>query len=128
MEGPQTFNGTEPADHVPPTFAYEHLDAPDPAPTPGRIAGCSIVGGGVYRGSLLPSLTGRYVFADACTGTMSAVLPDGSSPVTDLATIYHSDIWDDDESCVIFVTFDEDNDNLTVAGGDGSVSHVVVAP
>ena len=129
MEGTQTFNGTEPTGHVPPTFAYEHLDAPDPAPTPGHIAGCSIVGGGVYRGTLLPSLTGRYVFGDACTGTMSAVLPDGSSPVTDLATIYHSDIWNDPvESCVVILTFDEDDDSLVIGGGDGSVSRVVAAP
>lgn len=136
MEGLQTFTGTEPADHVPPTFAYEHPNAQDHAPGPGDITGCSILGGGVHRGSLLPSLTGRYLFADACTGKISAVTPDGSSSVADLGvSIYHSDVWNDpNQSCVIFVTFDEDNDNLpsgdgiSIGHGDGSVSQVVVAP
>ena len=136
MEGLQTFTGTEPADHVPPTFAYEHPNAQDHAPGPGDITGCSILGGGVHRGSLLPSLTGRYLFADACTGKISAVTPDGSSPVADLGvSTYHSDVWNDlNQSCVILVTFDEDNDNLpsgdgiSIDHGDGSVSQVVVAP
>jgi glucose/arabinose dehydrogenase len=37
---------------------------------------CSITGGFVYRGSLLPSLTGRYLFADFCSGEVFVLQPD----------------------------------------------------
>ena len=32
--------------------------------------GCSITGGYVYRGTRVPALRGRYVFADFCDGTL----------------------------------------------------------
>ena len=35
--------------------------------------GCSIVGGAVYRGSALPQLTGRFVFADFCRGDIWSI-------------------------------------------------------
>jgi glucose/arabinose dehydrogenase len=33
---------------------------------------CGVIGGYVYRGSAVPSLRGRYVFGDLCTGTISS--------------------------------------------------------
>ena len=38
----------------------------------GRDEGCSITGGYVYRGSRLPSLQGRYIFGDYCSGKVWA--------------------------------------------------------
>ena len=38
----------------------------------GRDDGCSITGGYVYRGSRLPSLQGRYIFGDYCSGKVWA--------------------------------------------------------
>ena len=38
----------------------------------GRDEGCSITGGYVYRGSRLPSLQGRYIFGDYCSGIVWA--------------------------------------------------------
>lgn len=41
--------------------------------------GCSVTGGYVYRGTAVPTLTGRYVFADWCSGRVWA-MEAGSSP------------------------------------------------
>ena len=40
--------------------------------------GCSIIGGHVYRGSLIPSLAGKYLFGDWCTGEITSI--DDSGP------------------------------------------------
>jgi hypothetical protein len=44
--------------------------------------GCSITGGFVYRGKALPELTGRYFYADFCTGLLRSFVwtHDASSP------------------------------------------------
>lgn len=39
----------------------------------GRNGGCSITGGFVYRGSLIPSLQGYYLFGDYCAGFVYAL-------------------------------------------------------
>lgn len=84
MEGTDIYSGTtEPANHTPPTFEYPHPgSAPDPIPS--GLSGCSIIGGYVYRGAAIPSLAGRYLFGDFCTGTLSSMAPDGSAVVADL--------------------------------------------
>ncbi len=63
MEGAHCFNpatGCNTTGLVPPSFEYSHgvNDA----------NGCAIIGGFVYRGRALPSLVGRYLFADLCAG------------------------------------------------------------
>lgn len=42
---------------------------------------CSVTGGYVYRGARLPALSGRYVFADFCSGTMWSMGRDGGASV-----------------------------------------------
>lgn len=48
--------GEPPADHVAPVYVYAHGGGP--------LEGLSVTGGYVYRGSAIPELKGRYVFAD----------------------------------------------------------------
>ena len=55
----------------------------------GHDAGCSIIGGVVYRGSAIPALRGAYLFADYCTGTLWAIdagMASAQAPVTILET------------------------------------------
>ena len=49
----------------------------DPVTEYGRGQGNSITGGFVYRGSAIPELVGRYVFADYGSGRFWALQPDG---------------------------------------------------
>lgn len=71
MEGSSCFNppgGCDPSDLVVPVVEYRHDE------------GCSVTGGFVYRGRSLPSLEGRYIFGDYCSGTVWSAerLGDGS--------------------------------------------------
>ncbi|MEX2467170.1 MAG: PQQ-dependent sugar dehydrogenase [Gemmatimonadota bacterium] len=43
----------------------------------GHDQGCSITGGYVYRGSAIPELEGRYLFADFCAGWIRSFVLDG---------------------------------------------------
>ena len=66
LEGSLPFRGEAPSDHVLPVHEYDHGP------------GCSVTGGVVYRGRLLPALEGAYLFSDLCDGTIRALLDDGA--------------------------------------------------
>ncbi len=53
-----------------PVFEYDH------------DTGQSITGGYLYRGTLLPALTGKYIYADYVQGTIWALTYDGINPTT----------------------------------------------
>jgi glucose/arabinose dehydrogenase len=64
VEGDRPFDGGEPPpDAVAPILTYGHDD--------GR---CSVVGGFVYRGTLLGHLVGAYLYGDYCDGEVRALV------------------------------------------------------
>ena len=48
--------------------------------------GCSITGGYVYRGSVIPALQGAYLYGDFCSGTVWGYFGSGTSPRVLLST------------------------------------------
>ncbi len=77
-EGTERYNEDQPAaGHQAPLYEYGH----DPA--------CSITGGLIYHGSAIPSLQGAYLFADFCSGVVSALTLDGNDvpTVTQVASV-----------------------------------------
>ena len=59
-EGSHPFAGGIAKNHVEPIFEYRH------------DAGCSVTGGYVYRGELIPELEAAYIFGDYCSGRIWA--------------------------------------------------------
>ena len=41
---------------------------------------CSVTGGYVYRGNMIPSIYGKYIYGDWCTGDIWALTYDGINP------------------------------------------------
>jgi glucose/arabinose dehydrogenase len=68
MEGRHSFEGSAPANHVPPIHEYSH-----------SRGGCAITGGHVIRDRRLDSLLGVYVFADYCDGALRTLRLNGNS-------------------------------------------------
>jgi glucose/arabinose dehydrogenase len=62
---------------------HDELEGPGeltwPVAVYGHDAGCSVIGGYVYRGSAEPALQGAYVFADYCSGLMFTFDVSGST-------------------------------------------------
>jgi len=66
MEGSSCFRGACDADGLTlPIAEYSHSD------------GCSITGGVVYRGDLIPSFRGQYLYSDYCSGRLWSVSKSG---------------------------------------------------
>ena len=67
MEGAHCFRpveGCETPDLALPITEYAH-----------DVGGCTVIGGGVYRGAAQPALAGGYVFGDYCSGIVWAIDP-----------------------------------------------------
>ncbi|MEA2624114.1 MAG: hypothetical protein QOD06_159 [Candidatus Binatota bacterium] len=98
---PETPPDTVPPETVPPlrfvfpVAEYDHSE------------GCSVIGGYVYRGAAVPSLSGAYVFSDVCSGTMWTLRPGTAGPWTRsevLQTKIRTSSFGEDEAGELYVT------------------------
>ena len=73
MEGNHCFLGRDcdSAGLVAPSYEYDHDE------------GCSITGGLVYRGAIIPALTGHYLFSDYCAGFLRSLSSASGGVVVD---------------------------------------------
>ena len=73
MEGNHCFLGRDcdSAGLVAPSYEYDHDE------------GCSITGGLVYRGAIIPPLTGHYLFSDYCAGFLRSLSSASGGVVVD---------------------------------------------
>ena len=89
---------------TPPVFAYPHSDPG------GDVAhGCAIIGGYVYRGSLIPELAGRYLYTDLCTGELRSIklgipFAGGDRPESAPDALTGPQSFGEDARCNLYVT------------------------
>jgi glucose/arabinose dehydrogenase len=70
-------------------------------------AGCTVIGGYVYRGSAQPALAGGYLFGDYCSGTIWAIDPAGDQlrePTVVAQTDASISSFGEDEAGELYVT------------------------
>ena len=53
----------------------------------GRGSNCAVIGGYVYRGDVIPSLDGAYVYGDYCSGKIWALRSDGQRATESLLLV-----------------------------------------
>jgi glucose/arabinose dehydrogenase len=81
--------------------------------------GCSITGGYVYRGPKIAGLSGRYVYADYCSGKMWTLATSGGAP-RDVSSVVS------DAGAKAIVSFGEDGSGmLYVCSAEGSLYRFV---
>lgn len=107
LEGTATHEGEPPDDHELPIFEYGRDDG-----------SCSVVGGYVYRGARVPSLTGVYLYSDYCTSTIRALVAvDGA--------LVSARTFDLDVELSAVVSFGQAQDGeLYVVSADGPVYRI----
>jgi glucose/arabinose dehydrogenase len=77
--------------------------------------GCSITGGYVYRGPHIAGLSGRYVYADYCSGKLWTLSPSGGSP-RDVSSVVR------DAGVKAITSFGQDGSGmLYVCSGEGQL-------
>ena len=80
---------------------------------------CSVIGGSVYHGSAVPSLSGWYLYADYCSGRIRGLRTvEGSAPVLILESGRHLATFGADEAGELYVA----------DPSRGTVSRIVAAP
>ena len=84
-----------------------------PIVTYSHSQGCSITGGYVYRGKAIPSLRGRYLYGDYCSGTVWSLRSSGgklrSGPRREPFTIGNLSSWGEDIAGELYATSTDGN-------------------
>lgn len=110
--------GCDTSGKILPVFEYAH-DGSNGVPS-----GCSITGGYVYRGTAIPSLYGKYVFADYCLGVgqLLTLTPDADDAVIMMTGANSEPVvsFGEDETGELYVVTD------SVFGGRGAVYRIVL--
>jgi glucose/arabinose dehydrogenase len=118
IETPATgIGGPKPADNRDPVLDYD------------RSFGASVIGGSVYRGSLMPDLEGAYIFGDYVSSRIWAIRYAGA-PLTMADAIELTDRLDPEGSIGNLVAFGEDGrgELLLVDIGGGQILTMVPEP
>ncbi len=98
-----------------PAVAYPHANGTD-------SQDCSVIGGYVYRGSAIPSLVGRYLYGDLCTGRIRSFVWNGSAAVSELEL---TDALASSATLAVLASFGEDaNGEHYVADLAGTVYRI----
>jgi len=100
---------------TPPILEYDHT-ASGAGPGVCGASGASVTGGFRYRGSAIPALYGRYVFADYCSGRMWTAWPVGGG------------IWDKAilaDTALTISTFGEDASGELYFAASGAIYRLV---
>ena len=71
LEGSHKFSDGDTTGMTPPVWDYNHDGG-----------NCSVTGGVMYRGTAVPALTNKYVFADYCQGSLRVLVPNGTQRST----------------------------------------------
>jgi glucose/arabinose dehydrogenase len=82
-------------------------------------AGCTVIGGNVYRGSAQPALAGGYYFGDYCSGTIWAIDPTGDAlrdPTVVLKSTASLSSFGEDEAGELYATDIGGGELLRVTG------------
>ena len=109
-----------------PVFAYPHGD-------PGGDAahGCAIMGGYVYRGTQIPALAGRYLYADLCTGEVRSIqlaIPFATGDRAETGAVLSGpESFGEDSSCELYVTNGDVVDRIVGSGSSAAPKCPVVA-
>ena len=110
--------GCDTSGKILPVFEYAHSGSN------GVSSGCSITGGYVYRGDAIPSLFGKYVFADYCLGSgqILTLVPGETTAVTMVTGAASEPVvsFGEDEAGELYVVTD------SVFGGRGGVFKIVL--
>ena len=87
--------------------------------------GCSVTGGYVYRGNLIPELRGRYIFGDYCTGRIWSFKYDNKN-IVDFKDLTESININDGNKTVYISSFGEDlNGELYVIDYGGTIYKLI---
>ena len=86
----------------------------------GADKGCSVIGGYVYRGAQVPSLTGVYVYGDYCSGEIHGLRTDGSDAVEHKLLV---------DSGLMITSFGEDEKGeIYVLSQNGGIYRLIATP